>query len=400
MLRNDDESAGGWLWRALVGATLSQVVLGVSRPALSYGALSIGVDGFGIGALAAAFAIAPMFLAIPLGSLAGRLRRVALVPATSAVVLIAGAMIAACGSDLLSLATAAVLLGIGNLGVLIGAQAWVSRSAPAARYSDGFGWMTAGMAFGQAVGPLLTGTVVQDEPDGFAGVSAAFWLAAAIAAVLLAVFVTPAVRRYEEAESGVAISAGSILRTPNVLRYMVVSAAVLTSVDLITAYLPVIGDEVGIPPSTVGVMLAVRGLFSTASRVLLGPLSRRFDASTLVVSSVIGTAFCLVLISLAPTSGVMIPALAVGGFLLGVGQPLTMTAVAVALPAPARSRGLAIRLLGNRIAQTVAPLAAGAVVSGMGAASVFVLQIVVLTGSAVWEIAARASGSDGPTQIG
>ncbi|UUT34673.1 MFS transporter [Microbacterium elymi] len=189
---------------------------------------------------------------------------------------------------------------------------------------------------------------------------------------------------------------------PNVARYMMVSATVLTSVDILTAYLPVLGSSVGIAPVMIGGMLAVRGVSSTLSRLAARRLARRFSQSALIVASVLGTALCLVAITVFPAPVSMFVALAVGGFFLGIGQPLTMTAVAVSLPAPARSSGLALRLLGNRVAQTATPLIAGAITAVFGIASVFIVQVLGLAVSAAWELGARrrSAADSGENQTG
>lgn len=380
---------GGWLWRPLLGASLSQIVLFAVRPAASYAGLELGADPATIGIIAASFAVLPMLIALPLGAFAGRLSRIAIVPFFSGMLLIAACIVGAMATTLAALIVACALVGVSNLGVLLGAQAWISRSAPAAAYNDGFGWMTAGMALGQAVGPLLAGFTVGPVNPTREGISLTFSLCAVLAVPVAAVFASGAVRRYGSAGGDGAAGFGSILRTPGVTRAIFVSAAVLTSVDILTAYLPVLGAQAGISPVVVGSMLAVRGISSMLSRLLLGPLERRFGQRALIVTSVLGAAICLAVIAALPAPTVMFSALVIGGFLLGMGQPLTMTAVAVALPARQRSSGLAMRLLGNRIAQLAIPLLAGAVASVFGVASVMVVQVAALTASGIWEAAVR-----------
>jgi MFS family permease len=364
-------------------------VLFAVRPAASYAGLELGADPAAIGVIAASFAALPMLIALPVGALAGRLSRIAIVPQASALLLVAACVIGAAAQTLPVLLISCALVGVANLGILLGAQAWISRSAPAARYNDGFGWLTAGMALGQAGGPLLSGIAVGPVAPSAEGIALTFVLCAALAVPVAIVFTSTAVRRYSAREGEGSAGYGEILRTPGVARSLVVSAAVLTSVDILTAYLPVLGAQTGIAPVVVGAMLAVRGVSSMLSRLLLGPLGRRFGQRALIVSSVLGAAVCVTAIAAAPVPAVMFPALAIGGFLLGMGQPLTMTAVAVALPSRARSSGLAMRLLGNRAAQLATPLLAGTVASVFGVASVFLVQVAALAASGIWEASAR-----------
>ncbi|WP_046472285.1 MFS transporter, partial [Allosalinactinospora lopnorensis] len=162
---------------------------------------------------------------------------------------------------------------------------------------------------------------------------------------------------------------GGLLRRPGVPSGLFVSLALLSSVDLLTAYLPLIAENRGIAPSTVGVLLGARAGCSILSRLLLSQLLARWPRRTLVVASALGAAGALAFVTV-PWSGpaVMAAGLAIGGFLLGIGQPLTMTTVVMAVPTDARSTALALRLWANRIGQVALPAGAGAVAGTLGAA--------------------------------
>lgn len=73
-----------------------------------------------------------------------------------------------------------------------------------------------------------------------------------------------------------------------------------------------------------------------------------------------------------------LPHLAVFGFCLGVGQPLSMTTVVQAAPVRARLTALALRLTGNRLGQVAAPACAGLVAGTAGTAAPFALLGVLL----------------------
>lgn len=79
--------------------------------------------------------------------------------------------------------------------------------------------------------------------------------------------------------------------------------------------------------------------------------------------------------------------LAVGGFLLGLGQPLTMTMITTSVPSNWRGSALAVRLTGNRLGQVVLPLLAGVFAAPLGpAAAVWMCCGVLLISGAekVW----------------
>lgn len=160
-----------------------------------------------------------------------------------------------------------------------------------------------------------------------------------------------------------------ILRVPSVPSHMVASLALLAMVDLLIAFLPVVGEQQGVSPVWVGVFLAVRAGATILSRICLPWLSARFRRSDLVIVSLLGAGVMIVATPstlLWPT--VTIVLMAVGGFFLGLGQPLTMTLIVRAVPMTWRSTALAVRLMGNRLGQVALPMAAGAVASTVGPA--------------------------------
>jgi len=64
-------------------------------------------------------------------------------------------------------------------------------------------------------------------------------------------------------------------------------------------------------------------------------------------------------------------AMAVIGFLLGMGQPLTMSIVSKKTPIAERAMAISIRLFGNRFGQFLVPLGAGALAAPFGSGAVF-----------------------------
>jgi sugar phosphate permease len=75
--------------------------------------------------------------------------------------------------------------------------------------------------------------------------------------------------------------------------------------------------------------------------------------------------------------------LAVAGFFLGIGQPLTMSLIVQAVPDDARGTALAIRLTGNRVGQVATPAVAGLVAGAAGIAAAFWLLGGLLVAAAV-----------------
>lgn len=382
------ESVGGWLWRPLLGASLIQTVLFMVRPAMSYSILQFGGDATTIGWVTSLYAIAPMLLAIWIGRTAGRLSRIAVVPAVAVGVVAVACVVLALSVTIWMLAVASVLLGVGIVAVIVGGQTWIARSAPPHRFDDAFGWMTAGMSLGQALGPVTMGLLVggaDDIPDP-SRLSATYWAAALLSVAALVCFLSRA-RRLYRASGPTSVESPrtlQILRIPRLVKYIFASAAVLTTIDILGAFLPAVGSAYGIPPTLVGALLAARALASMASRLFLGVMARRWDRVLLTSASTLISAASMVVVAFWPEIISLFVAMIVGGVFLGVVQPLTISTVATLVPERARSEALALRLVGNRVAQAAAPLAAALVAGAAGVAAVFALQAAFLALSTVW----------------
>jgi MFS family permease len=154
--------------------------------------------------------------------------------------------------------------------------------------------------------------------------------------------------------------------------------------------MPVLGEQHGIGPGAVGVLLAVRAAASMASRVGIGTLVRRVGRVRLITISAGAAAAALAAMTATGDILVLVALSVVAGAGLGFGQPLSMTLVVQLVPGHARATALGVRLTGNRLGQVAAPAVAGVVAGSAGAGSVFWLTSAMLVASAV-AIARRAA---------
>jgi MFS family permease len=152
---------------------------------------------------------------------------------------------------------------------------------------------------------------------------------------------------------------------------MLSSLAILATVDVLTAYLPVLGTQRGIPPAVIGGLLSLRAATSILSRVLIPWMVGRLGRVRLLAASAAGSALLTAALPLAGDTAALAVLLAAAGFLLGIGQPLTMSMVVQAVPEDTRGTALAIRLTGNRFGQVATPAAAGLVAGAAGVSAAF-----------------------------
>ncbi|MEU3956800.1 MFS transporter [Streptomyces achromogenes] len=380
----------GWLLRLVIAFGCAQGAVSMARPAVSYRALALGADERAVGVIAGVYALLPLFAAVPLGRRTDHGRCAPLLPA--GVVLIAGGCaLSGLAGSLWAMALWSGVMGLGHLCFVIGAQSLVARQSAPREQDRNFGHFTIGASLGQLVGPLAAGALV-GGPDLAHSSALALVTAGAGAAVAFT-----ALWRIEDRTAGPAraprgarVPVAAILRARGVPAGMLISLSVLSATDILTAYLPVVGEHRGIAPAVIGVLLALRAGATIACRLVLTPLLRLLGRTALL------TGTCLLAALLCAGVALPVPVWALGvmlallGFCLGVGQPLSMTTVVQAAPEEARSTALALRLTGNRLGQVAAPAAAGLVAGLAGVAAPFLMLGGLLLASS--GVALRSAG--------
>ncbi|MGW6172116.1 MFS transporter [Arthrobacter sp. NPDC055138] len=402
-----------WLWVLMAAAVLTQTSLNVARPVVSYKLLALGGDAAVIGVVTALYAVLPVVAALWLGRVSDRIASLRGMVALGAVMLAVADVGLALAEDFLLIGASMALLGMGHLVFTIAGQSAIARYAPLSQMDSGFGWFTAAFSLGQLLGPLLAGVLLGTGtegvgPDWLGAINLALLLAAGIAlagapVMLIGAHPGAARRRFRSRKNDGGAGAAAvrppivnepvlqILRRPGVAWNMLASMALLSVIDILVAFLPLVGEELGVAPFWVGVLLAVRACASIISRILLPWLVHRWSRIQLLVASLLGSGAAI-----AVTPFVLEPfwlaavALFVGGFLLGLGQPLTMTLISQAVRPESRGAALALRLLGNRVGQVVLPLAAGLVAAPLGPGGAIWFSCAVLGAAAAARLSVRS----------
>ncbi|MFC8667939.1 MULTISPECIES: MFS transporter [Streptomyces] len=386
----------GWLLRLVIAFSFAQGAVSMARPAVSYRALALGADERAIGVIAGVYALLPLFAAVPLGRRTDHGRCAPLLPV--GVVLIAGGCaLSGTANSLAAMAAWSGVMGLGHLSFVIGAQSIVARQSAPRDQDRNFGHFTIGASLGQLVGPIAAGALI-GGPD-MAGTSAlALLVAGAVAAVSFVSLwrIEHRDRPKSRTGRGDRVPVHRILRTRGVPAGIFISLAVLSATDILTAYLPVVGEHRGIAPSVIGLLLSLRAAATIACRLVMTPMLRLLGrAALLSTTCLLGALLCAGIALPVPVWGLAV-ILALLGFCLGVGQPLSMTTVVQAAPDDARSTALALRLTGNRLGQVAAPATAGLVAGVAGVAAPFVMLGALLLIASGLGLRQGRTGAAGP----
>lgn len=365
----------GWLGRILVVLVLTQAAMFLARPVTSYRALALGADERVIGLITASFAVVPLLVAVPLGRVADRRRPVGILVG-GVVILVASYVLLGFAATLGELALWSALLGLGHLALMLAAQSLIAQQSENSEHDRDFGLMAAAVSLGQLIGPALGGLLLSADAAGSleGATTRAFLVAAGLSTLALpacwgtSTVGEPGGRRRPD---GQRMSATDIVRAPGVPAGMFASVTILAAVDIVTAYLPVIGERLGISPAVVGALLSLRAVASILSRLLIPWMVRALGRVRLIAVSAAGSALAMAALPVPDGAMGLAAVLVVAGFFLGIGQPLTMSLIVQAVPDDARGTALAIRLTGNRVGQVATPAAAGLVAGAAGVAAAF-----------------------------
>lgn len=377
----------------LLGIVVVHTTMFLSRPVVSYRVLALNGDETAVGLVVAAGAVLPILLAIPMGKLSDR-GRTPLLLLCGAVVLVGGPVGLANADSIPGIALVNAVYGFGHLALMVGSQAIVAGLSRPGQRDRNFGLFTAAASLGQMFGPLTAGWVLAAAGSDplLHATTKTFVVAAAIAvgaivAFGLLVFVLRGTTTLAPSSHGTDQPAGkgsalALLADRQLATAVFVSCTFIAAVDLLIAYLPVLGQAHGLSPAFVGALLAARAGFSFVSRMFIGVLVGWAGRLLVIVLSagiaaVTGLGFVIT-----SHPALLIALMVVLGLTLGLGQPLTMSWVVEQAPQRMRATALALRITGNRVAQTAAPAGAGAFSTVIGGAGPFVLTTVLLGAAA------------------
>lgn len=377
-----------WFLNVCIATALLQAVYNAVRVLVSYRILDLGGDAATVGVVTALFALAPLLLAVQIGRAAdrhhtGSLMRAGLLLTT------AGTAVIAFSGDLLTLAAGNIVLGFGQVLVTLTAQSFVSTLSPPGKLDRGFTGLTLAVSTGQALGIPAVGLIVSWSSDA-SGVHTTPALFAMVAVSALAIpFAFPLRDPGPHTQDGprkAPESMRSMLGTGGMKAALLSSLVVLSSMDLVLAYLPVLGAEFGFSVMTVALLLTARTLATIASRAFLPRLLDRVPRERLLISATLCSALPMALVPFVPNAFAIAALMVIAGIFWGIGQPLTMTWV-VGLVAPTdRGAALSLRLTGNRLGQVVVPLAAAGAAGLAGVGSIFVIAggLLGVSATATW----------------
>ncbi|MBH0121263.1 MFS transporter [Rhodococcus sp. HM1] len=378
-----------WYTHVLILTAFTQATYSGARVLVSYRVLELGGSVALIGILTAVFSLAPLLLAVPTGRAVDRRHALAVLRSGVVLTVVAPALIAI-GPGLTATTAGFVLLGFAQMLTTVAGQGIVSAMSSPRRRDRRFGGWSLAVSLGQLVGIPLAGVLAATGVGGgTTGTTVALGAMAAVALVAVP-FGWLISRQDRRADSSLLEyqkrSLPSLLGERGMKPAIYSSLMVLVALDLLAAYLPVLGEQLGLSVLAVTVLLTVRTLAAIVSRLLLPTMLRYIDRKSLLISAPILSAAPMALVAVVSDQVVIGVLLAVAGFFWGVGQPLTMTWVVEIAGRSDQAAALSLRLTANRLGQVVIPAGAGVASGITGIGAVFIVTGILLAcaGGTTW----------------
>ena len=97
-------------------------------------------------------------------------------------------------------------------------------------------------------------------------------------------------------EAGTKPSVRNILKLPGITSHMFAALALLAILDILVAFMPLVGEAYGVSPMVIGALLAIRGATSVLSRVFIRSLSARYARNNLLLVALLVSAAAIAVV--------------------------------------------------------------------------------------------------------
>lgn len=373
-------------WRLLapllIHVVFTHIVVAVVRVSTSYRSVELELNVMWLGAISAAFAILPVFVALKVGRFIDRGYDAHAAWIGGTTMLVASICLWLWPLTPWHLIFFTVLLGTGHMFLMAAQQMLTLRSASPAGRESAFGYFMVAISIGQGVGPLIIGWVGRGTTVAPTNELFVIGVVAAVLCLAFALALRPQPRSTLHKQEGPLMPVMTLLRVPGLLPVLIASVVTVTASDLLIIYLPLLGAERHIDASHIGFLLLAKSVAALVARAFYARLIYAVGRTplTLVSALVAAGAFLLLVVPSLPV--MYVGALAVG-LGLGIASTLTLSGVAEYSPPQARGTAMSLRITGNRLGLVLMPFVAGIVAAGAGVLAIFVLNAITLATCAI-----------------
>ncbi len=344
------------LARLIIGHVFLHGCMTGMRLAAPLWALHEGYSPLVVGVLLAAFALTPVFLALPAGRFTetyGLKRPVRWGIAAATL----GALLAAAYPHIITVSLTALLVGGAAGAIIIALQRHVGRTVTGkVELKQAFSWLSLSPAFSNFLGPVTAGFLID-----YAGYRVAFLVLAMFPLVMWLWM-----RRTREAlldrppHGEVKHKVWDLLTEPMLRRVLLVNWFLSACWDVHTFVVPILGHERGYSASTIGFILGAFAVSAAVVRGLLPFFAERLAEWQVIVAAMLIASIVFAAYPFLPNPWIMAAFSVVLGFALGSVQPMIMSALHRITADNRQGEALALRLMVINASSVLMPMLFGA----------------------------------------
>ena len=346
-----------------------------SRVLMSLFAIQLGAGAFEIGVLIAISSGFQLFLGIPAGQFADRVgfRLPMLLGAVGGS---AAMIVPYLFPSMAGLYVSRALTGMTFIFFAIAVQTLAASLGGAEKRAANLTTFSLGQAISGLLGPVLIGFAI----DRVGHVSSYLVLAmlALLPAAALTAFpnIIPPARAKQKSEAQENVFA--LLKLAPLRRALFTGAIVFAGGDLLSFYVPIYGDSIGLSATMIGIILGAHSAAAFVVRLVMPVLLKKMTAERVLCLSLIAAGCTYVLIPLFENAWILAAVSFLLGLGLGCGQPLTMMLIYERTPQGRAGAAMGLRMSINKIIQIGVPLGFGYLGSLLGLKAVFWTNAVLL----------------------
>jgi predicted MFS family arabinose efflux permease len=365
----------------LMHSVIVQTIYALVRVTTSYRAIELDLPVVSLGIISATFAVPPTLLAVWVGRLLDRGLDAQVAWIGSGVFVLTCAGFCFFSDSLTALLLLTALFGVGHLFTMASQQMLCVRCSGPRGRDTAFGNYVVSSAIGQGLGPYLiawVGGTASVPPTGkLFGIALIF----AVLSVATGAAIRPAPKHMRPEKTREVVPLRTLLRQRGLMAVITASVITITSQDLLTIYLPLLGADQNIDVRNIGALLTVRSVASLISRLSYTRVLRLIARQPLTLISMGGAGIGFACFALPIPLPVMYAAMIFLGFSLGIATTLSLTNVVDLASAAAMGTVMSLRITGNRLGQAAVPFLASLVATATGVGGIFAIIAVSLVTS-------------------
>ncbi len=335
-------------------------------------ALSVGSPELVVGVFMALFSVLPALAAMSIGRWIDRIGARPVMRVGVLAVLL-GAWVPVLLLSVPALFVMAVLVGFGFNAISVASQHSVgvmAQGRPAEQRLRNFGWYALGHSASSALGPFVSGLLIDHAGFRTAFATMAGFTCVACWLVFKKLGALPAANRSEAAHNAQSKPQAwhDLLGAPELRRIYYVSMALACCWDLFIVMLPVLGTRLGFSASIIGTVFSLFALGTFVSRALMPWFSSRFREWQIMRAAMAVVALVFVALSWVSVAAMFMLLGFAFGCAIGFSQPNMLSLLHAAAPRGRGGEALGLRSLVGNGSSIVIPVAFGVAVGPLGVA--------------------------------